>query len=306
MKIFVKEPYLRPKINEIKAHPFFNHGKGIAKYLPTSTLTQPLSEFEIDNIIKNALINGTCLDNEKIIHINNKLYNIYRFSNSFNFNDNLRKYLNINKNNIEENEEEKNENIENIINKENQKIEKKQMDENDTSKQQSHSYSDSNSSKEENDSNNYNKNMQSLQIGNEDKTNKNNETGGFIGENSNNTSHKIDENEVENPIIVEKFIDCSDKFGIGYLLSNGDIGIYFNDGTKMILIKNTNCIYYINKNNDDKIKINYKGSISNQLEGKRKILKLLYKNLIKNVKEKQDFDLNPALNENNINGYVIK
>ena len=74
----------------------------------------------------------------------------------------------------------------------------------------------------------------------------------------------------------------------------------------MILIKNTNCIYYINKNNDDKIKINYKGSISNQLEGKRKILKLLYKNLIKNVKEKQDFDLNPELNENNINGYVIK
>ena len=74
----------------------------------------------------------------------------------------------------------------------------------------------------------------------------------------------------------------------------------------MILIKNTNCIYYINKNNDDKIKINYKGSISNQLEGKRKILKLLYKNLIKNVKEKQDFDLNPELNENIINWYVIK
>ena len=98
--------------------------KGIPKYLPTSTLTQPLSDFEIDNIVKNALNNNTCLDNEKIIHINNKLYNIYRFSNSFNFNDNLRKYLNINKNNIEENEEEKNENIENIINKENQKIEK--------------------------------------------------------------------------------------------------------------------------------------------------------------------------------------
>ena len=57
--------------------------KGIPKYLPTSTLTQPLSEFEIDNIIKNALINGTCLDNEKIIHINNKLYNIYLFSHSF-------------------------------------------------------------------------------------------------------------------------------------------------------------------------------------------------------------------------------
>ncbi len=307
MKIFVKEPYLRPKINEIKEHPFFDNGKGIPKYLPTSTLTQPLSDFEIEHIIKNALNNDECLDNEKIIYNNNKVYNIYRFSNSFNFNDNLRKYLNTNKNNSEDNEEEKKENNENLTDKENQIIKKNSLDENEVSNQQSHSYSDSNSLKEEKNSNNFNKNnIQSLQIGNEDKTNQNNETGGFIGENLNNNPPIIDENEIKNPIIVEKFIDCSDKFGIGYLLSNGDIGIYFNDSTKMVLIKNTHYIYYINKNNDNQIIINFKGSIINELDGKRRILKLFYKNLMKNVKNKEDFNLNPALNHNNITGYVIK
>ena len=307
MKIFVKEPYLRPKINEIKEHPFFDNGKGIPKYLPTSTLTQPLSDFEIEHIIKNALNNDECLDNEKIIHNNNKVYNIYRFSNSFNFNDNLRKYLNTNKNNSEDNEEEKKENNENLTDKENQIIKKNSIDENEVSNQQSHSYSDSNSLKEEKNSNNFNKNnIQSLQIGNEDKTNQNNETGGFIGENLNNNPPIIDENEIKNPIIVEKFIDCSDKFGIGYLLSNGDIGIYFNDSTKMVLIKNTHYIYYINKNNDNQILINFKGSIINELDGKRRILKLFYKNLMKNVKNKEDFNLNPALNHNKITGYVIK
>ena len=307
MKIFVKEPYLRPKINEIKEHPFFDNGKGIPKHLPTSTLTQPLSDFEIEHIIKNALNNDECLDNEKIIYNNNKVYNIYRFSNSFNFNDNLRKYLNTNKNNSEDNEEEKKENNENLTDKENQIIKKNSLDENEVSNQQSHSYSDSNSLKEEKNSNNFNKNnIQSLQIGNEDKTNQNNETGGFIGENLNNNPPIIDENEIKNPIIVEKFIDCSDKFGIGYLLSNGDIGIYFNDSTKMVLIKNTHYIYYINKNNDNQIIINFKGSIINELDGKRRILKLFYKNLMKNVKNKEDFNLNPALNHNNITGYVIK
>ena len=207
MKIFVKEPYLRPKINEIKEHPFFDNGKGIPKYLPTSTLTQPLSDFEIEHIIKNALNNDECLDNEKIIYNNNKVYNIYRFSNSFNFNDNLRKYLNTNKNNSEDNEEEKKENNENLTDKENQIIKKNSIDENEVSNQQSHSYSDSNSLKEEKNSNNFNKNnIQSLQIGNEDKTNKNNETGGFIGENLNNNPPIIDENEIKNPIIVEKKI----------------------------------------------------------------------------------------------------
>ena len=305
MKIFVKEPYLRPKINEIKAHPFFNNGKGIPKYLPISTLIQPLTDFEIDHIIKSALNNNECLNNEKVTNVNNHVYNIYRFSNSFNFNDNLRKYLNSNKNIFEGNEKEKVEISEYLNNKENDT--NNSNDENNILNKNSDTNSYSNSLKEES-SNKLNKNnSQLLQLGNEDKTNKNNETGGFIGENSNYNSDGINGNDIKSPIIVEKFIDCSDKFGIGYLLSNGDIGVYFNDGTKMVLIKNSNCIYYINKNNDEQIKIKFKGSIINELIGKRKILKLFYKILIKNVKNKEYFNLESISNENNIiSGYIIK
>jgi polo-like kinase 1 len=36
-------------------------------------------------------------------------------------------------------------------------------------------------------------------------------------------------------IYVKKWVDYSSKYGLGYLLSDGTTGIYFNDSTKMIL-----------------------------------------------------------------------
>jgi len=35
-------------------------------------------------------------------------------------------------------------------------------------------------------------------------------------------------------VYVQKWIDYSSKYGLGYLLSNKVIGIYFNDNTKML------------------------------------------------------------------------
>lgn len=37
---------------------------------------------------------------------------------------------------------------------------------------------------------------------------------------------------------VNKWVDYSNKYGLGYLLSNGNIGVYFNDSSKLILHKN--------------------------------------------------------------------
>lgn len=34
---------------------------------------------------------------------------------------------------------------------------------------------------------------------------------------------------------VKKWVDYSSKYGLGYLLSDGATGIYFNDSTKMML-----------------------------------------------------------------------
>jgi hypothetical protein len=36
-------------------------------------------------------------------------------------------------------------------------------------------------------------------------------------------------------VYVKKWVDYSSKYGLGYLLSDGTTGIYFNDSTKMML-----------------------------------------------------------------------
>ena len=55
-------------------------------------------------------------------------------------------------------------------------------------------------------------------------------------------------------IVVKKYIDISSKCGIGYILTNGDVGAYFNDGTKLVIIKDSfNIIYIDSKGNKKKI-----------------------------------------------------
>ncbi len=39
-------------------------------------------------------------------------------------------------------------------------------------------------------------------------------------------------------IHVKKWVDYSTKYGLGYLLSDGSTGVYFNDSTKIIVDKN--------------------------------------------------------------------
>ena len=54
--------------------------------------------------------------------------------------------------------------------------------------------------------------------------------------------------ELKDPeIYVTKFLDYSSKYGLGYILSNGFCGVYFNDSTKIILNPNTNIFYYLEK-----------------------------------------------------------
>ncbi len=47
-------------------------------------------------------------------------------------------------------------------------------------------------------------------------------------------------------MIVKKWIDYSSKYGIGYILSNNMIGVYFNDSTK-ILASSEDFFYYIER-----------------------------------------------------------
>ena len=312
MKILVKEPYLRPKIDEIKSHPFFNYGKGIPKYLPSSTLHNPLNEREIANLIENAIIHDECLDKPFANEISkNGIYGNYDLGNRLNFNSNLKNnYNDKNVSESDENEENlsENDNGSNNSKTKNQNIKSENDNDFNNSKYTSNSFSSKDNDSNEEKQEKINKVAITTQkSGKEEKINKNNETGGFLGSKSPFDSHlNLEDKENKNIIIVEKFIDCSDKYGIGYLLSNDDVGAFFNDGTKMILIKCTNNIIYINKNNEQHI-INFKGNVyKSELEGKRRIFKLFYKLLIKNLKNKESFDLNPLLDKKSLSGYVIK
>ena len=46
---------------------------------------------------------------------------------------------------------------------------------------------------------------------------------------------EVQVDQANKPISVFKWVDYSSRYGLGYVLSNFQIGVYFNDGTKMLL-----------------------------------------------------------------------
>lgn len=55
--------------------------------------------------------------------------------------------------------------------------------------------------------------------------------------------------KLQKEILVAKWLDYSTKYGIGYSLTNGNIGVLFNDSSK-IITKNETFFYYIEKKKD--------------------------------------------------------
>jgi len=51
---------------------------------------------------------------------------------------------------------------------------------------------------------------------------------------------------------VKKWVDYSSKYGLGYLLSNGSAGVFFNDSTKIILDSKGRKYEYIERKGADK------------------------------------------------------
>ena len=56
-------------------------------------------------------------------------------------------------------------------------------------------------------------------------------------------------------VSVKKWIDYSSKYGLGYILSDGHIGVYFNDSTKIIYRPNGANFIYIERNSQEKTEI---------------------------------------------------
>ena len=116
----------------------------------------------------------------------------------------------------------------------------------------------------------------------------------------------IQKEDISNKNIkVEKFIDLSDKCGIGYILSNGDVGTFFNDFTKVIKIKCTINFIYID-DNENKILIKSAKNITKDCEQKIKFTVMLNKLFIRNKKERNKYNLDPKINKKNVDVYVKK
>ena len=111
-------------------------------------------------------------------------------------------------------------------------------------------------------------------------------------------------NDKNNNTLIRKYIDLSDKCGIGYILTNDDIGVHFNDGTKMIRIKNTtNFIYIDEKGNEENLSVR-KTKLNSELKKKLNILLLFNKKFTKYLRNKNNFEKN--VNKQTVDLYVKK
>ena len=71
-----------------------------------------------------------------------------------------------------------------------------------------------------------------------------------VSDKGNGAAKQCNWDEREEPFI-RKWIDYSNRYGVGYLLSNSAVGVYFNDFSKIILDPNGHDFDYFEKNDDN-------------------------------------------------------
>lgn len=90
---------------------------------------------------------------------------------------------------------------------------------------------------------------------------------------------------------VTKWVDYSSKYGVGYILSDGSIGVYFNDSTKIILSSEGDRFDYITRRTQDRPEIRTKHTFEDYPDDLKKKVTLLrhFRNyMLTDVLEKKD------------------
>lgn len=83
-------------------------------------------------------------------------------------------------------------------------------------------------------------------------------------------------NNITGPDVwVQKWVDYSSKYGLGYLLSNGSIGVFFNDSSKIILETTSSDFNYIERKLPDRQEIVYPNNLKNYPDELKKKVTLL-------------------------------
>merc|ERR1740121_209376 len=90
---------------------------------------------------------------------------------------------------------------------------------------------------------------------------------------------------------VTKWVDYSSKYGVGYMLSDGSVGVYFNDSTKIILATHSTQFDYITRRTQEKPESRSTHTLDSYPEDLKKKVTLLrhFKNyMLTNILEKKD------------------
>jgi len=74
---------------------------------------------------------------------------------------------------------------------------------------------------------------------------------------------------------VTKWVDYSTKYGVGYILSDGSIGVYFNDSTKIVLVPNESCFDYVTRRTQDRPEVRTTHTFEDYPEDLKKKVTLL-------------------------------
>ena len=90
------------------------------------------------------------------------------------------------------------------------------------------------------------------------------------------TDYSPSSNNLQGPDTwVKKWVDYSSKYGLGYLLSNGSTGVFFNDSSKIVLEPKGVNFNYIERRVSDKQEIVYSHSLSDYPKELQKKVTLL-------------------------------
>jgi len=90
---------------------------------------------------------------------------------------------------------------------------------------------------------------------------------------------------------VTKWVDYASKYGVGYILSDGSIGVYFNDSTKIILVPDGSQFDYVTRRTQEKPELRTTHTWDDYPEDLKKKVTLLrhFKNyMLTDVLEKKD------------------
>ena len=92
-----------------------------------------------------------------------------------------------------------------------------------------------------------------LPSGNNDKKNEQKKEYNDKENNNTDTNKGGEQSNLKGPDTwVKKWVDYSSKYGLGYLLSNGYSGVFFNDSSKIILNPETSVFFYIERRTSDR------------------------------------------------------